>query len=119
MDIKRHNMDKNRVFTTKGPNVEFELSDAGQANVAITLRLADGTLIHYPTGNGRKELASSLIPPGDYGAVVTISAVSFEFGSTYDSRVLIGGKKAISATGSIPDDQPVDQDFDMFVLRVN
>lgn len=118
MDIKRHNMSAKRVFTAAGPNIEFELSDSGQANVAITLRLSDGTLIHYPTGLGKTELSSSLIPPGEYSAVVTISAVAFEFGRTYDSRILIGSKKAISAKGAIPDEEPVDQEFDLFVLRV-
>lgn len=119
MEIKRHNMSAGRVFTTSGPSVEFEISDSGQANVAVTLRLSDGTLIHYPTGLGSTELTSSLIPPGDYGAVVTISAVAFEFGKTYDSRIVIGGKKAISSKGTIPDDQPVEQEFGLFVLRVD
>jgi hypothetical protein len=119
MQIKRHNMSGSRVFATDGPNVEFEISDSGQANVAITLRLSDGTLIHYPTGLGQTELSSSLIAPGEYGAVVTVSAVAFEFGRMYDARILIGGKKAISAKGSIPDGQPAEMELDLFVVRVN
>jgi hypothetical protein len=118
MNIKLHNMDEDRVFTTAGPNVEFDIADSGRSIVGVTLKLSDGTLIHYPTGEGKKQLSSSLIAPGDYSATVVISATKFAFGDTYDTRILIGGTKAVSAKGTLPEDVPHDQDFEMFTLRV-
>ncbi len=120
MKINLHNMGATQVFKTKGPSVDFGFTDEGQANVSISLRLSDGTVFHYPTGMGKSQTESSLLPAGDYRCVVTISAVDLgTFGNTYNSTLTIGGKKAVSATGSIPSGQDVDQDFELFVLRVS
>lgn len=119
MKIKLHNMDANRVFKTVGPNVEFQFSDAGQSNVSISLRLSDGTTFHYPKGLGSTQLESTMLPAGDYRCVILISAADLgTFGASYDSKLLIGGKKAASAAGSVPTGTDVEQEFELFVLRV-
>jgi hypothetical protein len=119
MNIKLHNMGSTRVFKTSGPSVDFVLADIGQTNVSISLRLSDGTVFHYPKGMGKSQTESTLLPPGDYRCVVTVSAADMgTFGSTYDSVLTIGGKKAVSTSGAIPPGQDVDQDFELFVLRV-
>jgi hypothetical protein len=69
---------------------------------------------------GKSQSESTLLPPGDYRCVLTISAADLgTFGSTYDSALTIGGKKAASASGAVPSGQDVDQDFELFVLRVS
>lgn len=119
MKIGFHNI-VGGVFQAKGPQVDFELSDGGQANVTIHVALSDGTHIDFPDGSGPGVSRSTVLPPGDYNCVVQIAALGHgSFGRTYKSVVKVSGVKAASASGTLPAGTDVDSDIDFFVVRVS
>ncbi len=107
------------VYSTQGPQVTFTLADDGQANVAIHVALSDGTHFAFPDGNGSQMEASTRLPPGDYTVAVLIAAFTHgAFGSSYASSVSIGGKKVVSAKGSVATGSNEEDDSNSFTLRV-
>lgn len=119
MEIKLHNV-RGGVFATSGPQVDFELADAGQANVTVHVALSDGTHFHFPDGAATGTARSTVLPAGDYTCVVLVAAFGHgAFGRHYKSTVAIGGRKAASATGSLPDGSDAETDTQAFVLRVS
>ena len=119
MQIKLHNV-SGGVFNTSGPQVDFELADAGQANVTIHVALSDGTHFHFPDGSSSGTAQSTVLPPGDYTCVGLVAAFDHgSFGRSYKSTVSIGGKKAASATGTLPVGTNAETDTQAFVLRVS
>mgnify|MGYP001365104290 CR=1 FL=1 len=119
MKVKLHNI-QGGVFSAAGPQVAFELGDTGQANTAIHVTLSDGTHFHFPDGSSPGSAASTVLPPGDYTVVVLVAAFGHgAFGRTYRSTVRIGGRKAASATGTLPAGTDAESDFQAFVLRVS
>lgn len=120
MEIKLKNLDPVKgTISVKGPQVGFGLSDAGSANVTISLSLSDGTHFFYPDGTGKALAASTTLPPGTYECVLVINAFDLEvFGRTYRSKVTVNGTTVASTNGSIPDGENRDGDFQFFGLVV-
>ncbi len=119
MEIKFGDVTKNRVLVTKGPQVDFEFEDKGQANVVMTLSLDDGTQFSYPTGGGKKAVQSTTLAPRVYLGALTIVAMELKtFGKTFKSQVKIGGKVLATASGSVPAGADTDQSTEVFQLRV-
>ena len=119
MEIKFVDVNKNRVLVTKGPQVDFEFEDKGQANVVMILSLDDGTQFSYPSGGGKKSVQSTTLAPRVYLGALTIVAMELKaFGKTFKSQVKIGGKVLATATGSVPATADTDQSTEVFQLRV-
>lgn len=120
MEIKLKNLDPVKAtLSVKGPQVEFLISDAGSANVTISLSLSDGTHFFYPDGTGKALAASTTLPPGRYDCVLVINAFDLDvFGRSYRSKVAINGTTVASTNGSIPDGEKRDGDFQFFALLV-
>jgi len=120
MQIELKNLDTvEGALTVKGPQVEVTLGDAGQANVTIALSLSDGTHFFYPDGSGKVLNATTTLPPGDYDCVVVVNAMHLDvFGTTYRSKVTIGGITVATAQGSVAAGQKSEQDFQIFRLIV-
>lgn len=119
MKIKLHNI-SGGVFTVSGPQVAFQLADAGQANVTIHVALSDGTHFHFPDGSLNGTAQSTVLPPGDYTCVILVAAFGHgSFGRTYKSTVTVGSKKVASATGALPAGTDAETDTQAFVLRVS
>lgn len=120
MDLKLTKSVVKGVCKVAGPQVEFVLSDAGQANVLIHVALSDGTHLHFPDGSGARTVSSTVLPPGDYDCAVMVAAFSHgAFGTSYDSRVAIGGKAVAVAQGDVATGSSVEDDIESFVLRVS
>ncbi len=119
MKIRLHNV-PGGVFSATGPQLALELDDAGQANVTIHVALSDGTHFHFPDGSGLGSPRSTVLPPGDYTCVVLVAAFGHgAFGRSYKSSVKIAGRKAASATGTLPDGIDAESDIQAFILRVS
>jgi hypothetical protein len=119
MQIKLHNL-TGGVFATSGPQVTFQLGDAGQANVVVHVALSDGTHFHFPEGSPAGTPQSTVLPQGDYICVVLVAAFDHgSFGRSYNSTVSIGGTKVASAKGSLPAGTNSETDTQAFILRVS
>jgi hypothetical protein len=119
MDIKLQHVDADRVLQVKGPRVEVVLADAGQANVAMTLSVEDGTHFHYPLPGMPDAAQATLLRPGSYTCVLQITAIDLNFGRSYKCKVTVGNTVVATAKGTIPAGENVDQDFTLFVLEVS
>lgn len=105
--------------TVKGPQVDFGFSDAGSANVTISLSLSDGTHFFYPDGSGKAMTKSTTLPPGHYECVLIVNSFDLSvFGRTYNSKLSIDGTVVAATRGTIPAGQQRDEDFQLFGLVV-
>lgn len=120
MEIKLKNLDPVKgTLSVKGPQVEFGLSDAGTANVTISLSLSDGTHFFYPDGSGKAILKSTTLPPGHYECVLVINAFDLDvFGRSYRSKVTVDGTTVATTHGTIAAGQKREDDFQFFGLEV-
>jgi hypothetical protein len=102
MNFTKHNLDPNTVLSVSGPHVPFKIRDTGQGAVALTLRMSEGTVIHFPNQQGNELLTSVLMPQGRYDVVVVASIVPMPgLGRNYNTVVTIGGTKVLSARGTL------------------
>ena len=120
MQIKLENLDPVQgSLTVKGPQVEFALTDAGSANVTISLSLSDGTHFFYPDGSGKTLSKATTLPPGRYDCGLVINAFDLGvFGRSYHSTITIGGTTLATTQGSLADGSSHDSDFQLFALVV-
>lgn len=92
------------VLTVQGPQVSFQLGDAGQANVAVHV-VAHGEHFHFPLEPGEPPKPSATFAPGEYACTVMVAAFSHgAMGTSYDSSVSIGGKPVATARGDVAAD---------------
>lgn len=120
MEIKLKNLHPVKgTISVKGPQVDFGLSDAGSANVTISLSLSDGTHFFYPDGSGKAMEKSTSLPPGHYECVLVVNAFDLQvFGRSYRSKITVGGTTVASTNGSIPEGESRDGDFQFFGIDV-
>lgn len=89
------------VVQVAGPNVAFNLTDRGKAQVSLTVVLSDGS--HFSSTGSVTQPPATVLPPGTYDGAIVISAFNHgAFGSTYDSRIDIAGQHVATAKGVVP-----------------
>lgn len=119
MDITYENVNHNRVHTTQGPGVRFDLVNNGTAAVRAMLTVDDGIHIGYPAKNGGNVKATRTLDGGVHPAAVVIAAQAAEGRRDYDFSIAINGVIVVRVVGSVPDDKTVETEFGLFQLRVN
>lgn len=119
MKFTKHNLGANADLTVQGPHVPIKIRDTGQGAVAVTLRMSEGTVIHFPNQQGNELTTSVLMPKGRYDVVVVASIVPMPgLGKSYKTVIALGGVKVLSASGSMAVGAASENDLASFVLVV-
>lgn len=121
MDITYENVNQNRVHTTQGPKVRFDLVNNGTAGVRAILTVDDDISINFPSEDGGSvTVTRTLTKIGVvHPAAVVIAAEAAPGRRDYDFSIAINGKVVVRCKGSVPNNQTTEMKVGPFQLRVN
>lgn len=118
MKIEFEHVDADRLHTTQGPGVRFDLVNKGTAPVRAMLTIDQGVHIGHPSKSGGNVKAMRTLASGLHQAAVFVSATAVDARRDYDFAIAINGVVVVRAAGSVPADETSEWDDRSFQLNV-